>query len=89
MKKLKKRPYITTPNPRLLVDLEDESGINIATDGLGHQILLTLDDTTQIILNQYYSSTLNNYQQGNIIYDFKGLTEGDHKLSIKVLGYIQ
>lgn len=82
--KVEKETYITTPNPRLLVDLEDESGINIATDGLGHQILLTLDDTTQIILNQYYSSTLNNYQQGNIIYDFKGLTEGDHKLSIKV-----
>ena len=82
--KIEKETYITTPNPRLLIDLEDESGINIATDGLGHQILLTLDDTSQVVLNQYYSSALNNYQQGNIIYDFKGLTEGEHKLSIKV-----
>lgn len=82
--KIEKETYITTSNSRLLIDLEDESGINIATDGLGHQILLTLDDTTQIILNPYYTSALDTYQRGNIIYDLKGLSEGEHKLSIKV-----
>lgn len=82
--KVEKTLYITNANPKLIVELSDESGINIATDGLGHQIMLTLDDTTNVILNSYYTSELDNFKKGEILYNFENLREGNHLLKIKV-----
>jgi hypothetical protein len=68
----------------LIADIYDESGINIATDGLGHEIMLTIDDTTKVVLNDFFKPTTDSYQQGILHYTLADLSVGTHHLKIKV-----
>ncbi|MEA5458314.1 type IX secretion system sortase PorU [Arcicella sp. LKC2W] len=74
----------TNNSPVLIAKIADENGINIATDGLGHELLLTLDDTVKVIVNQYFINSLDDFSSGVIRYNFKNLSEGKHKLKLKV-----
>ena len=74
----------TSNSPIFIAKLFDENGLNVATDGLGHEMLLTLDDTTKVIVNQYFTSDLDDYRSGKINYQLKNLTEGEHQLKLKV-----
>ena len=74
----------TNNNPIFIAKLSDENGINIATDGLGHEMILTVDDTTKLSVNQYFTSKLNDYKNGEIKYNLKNLSEGQHLLKLKV-----
>lgn len=75
---------ITDENPDLLAYIEDESGINTVGSGIGHNIVATLDDSEEFILNDYYEADLNNYRQGKINYPFFNLESGYHVLTLKV-----
>ena len=74
----------TNDSPIFIAKLFDENGLNVATDGLGHEMLLTVDDTTKVIVNQYFTSNLDDYRSGGIRYPLKNLTEGEHQLKLKV-----
>lgn len=74
----------TTENPILIAKISDESGLNLASDGLGHEMVMTLDDTTKVVVNQYFTSKLDDYKIGEIRYNFKNLSEGKHQLTLKV-----
>ena len=74
----------TNNSPIFIAKLSDENGLNVATDGLGHEMLLTFDDTTKVVVNQYFTNNLDNYQNGEIRYPLKNLTEGEHQLKLKV-----
>jgi hypothetical protein len=78
---------ITDPNPRLIIHLFDENGINATGIGIGHDISATLDDNSQqmYILNDYYQSDLNDYRKGKVVFPFTGLKPGEHL--IKVVAY--
>ncbi len=75
----------TDANPTLLVNLQDASGINVAGNGIGHDVTATLDnnDKDKQTLNDYYESDLDNFQKGSIAYPLKGLTNGLHTLRVK------
>jgi len=77
---------MTDDKPILLAYVEDEFGINMVGNGIGHDIVAVLDDKTSesFILNDFYEANLNSYQKGNIRFPFKDLTEGRHKLNLKV-----
>ncbi|MCK5856460.1 MAG: type IX secretion system sortase PorU [Bacteroidales bacterium] len=77
---------ITDENPSLLASLFDEHGINTVGNGIGHDIVATLDynSANPIILNEFYESALNDYKRGQIRYPFSKLAIGKHHLSIKV-----
>ncbi len=74
----------TNDNPIFIAKLSDENGINIATDGLGHEMILMIDDTTKISVNQYFINKLDDYQNGEIRYNLNNLPEGQHQLKLKV-----
>ena len=74
----------TNNSPIFIAKLFDENGLNKATDGLGHEMLLTVDDTTKVIVNQYFKSVLDDYRSGEIRYQLKNLSEGGHQLKLKV-----
>ena len=74
----------TNDSPIFIAKIFDNNGLNIATDGLGHEMLLTVDDTTKVIVNQYFTNNLDDYQSGEIRYPLKNLTEGEHQLKLKV-----
>jgi Peptidase family C25 len=74
----------TNDNPIFIAKLSDENGINIATDGLGHEMILTIDDTTKASVNQYFITKLDDYKNGEVRYNLKNLSEGQHQLKLKI-----
>jgi hypothetical protein len=77
---------ITNDNPYIYAEINDSSGINTTGNGLGHDIVATMDANTAhaYILNDYYQADLNKYQSGKVKYQVNGLSEGHHNLSLKV-----
>jgi hypothetical protein len=68
----------------LLAFLSDESGINLAQGGIGHEITATLDEGEEVlILNNYYSAAPDTYQKGTLLYPFSHLPLGKHRLKLK------
>ena len=76
---------LTNENPILLAYLTDENGINTVGTGIGHDIIATLDNnnSSSIILNDYYEADMDSYQSGTVSYQFKSLTEGPHTMKLK------
>ncbi len=74
---------ISNENPMLLAILKDDIGINTSGIGIGHDITATLNGTGSVVLNSYYKSTLNNYQEGIVAYSFMDLAEGDYTLTLE------
>lgn len=77
---------ITDETPVLIVKLFDENGINAVGNGVGHDLTAVIDGETSnpIILNDYYSAGLDNYQTGEVRYNFNELEKGEHTLTVKV-----
>lgn len=69
----------------LLVNLFDESGINTAGTGIGHDITAVIDDdySNVIVLNDFYSSDLDTYQSGKVVFPLNNLSAGKHKIMVK------
>lgn len=76
---------VTDESPTLLVTLEDDNGINVVGNSIGHDLEGFLDGDTQnaILLNDFYESDLDNYRRGTVRYPLEGLEEGRHSLRVK------
>ncbi|MGL5112467.1 MAG: type IX secretion system sortase PorU, partial [Flavobacterium sp.] len=74
----------TNQSPILIVQLEDENGINTAS-GIGHDIVAILDgdDSNPYILNDYYETKLDDFTTGTIRFPFRNLSVGLHTITIK------
>jgi hypothetical protein len=75
---------ITNESPNLLVNLQDDNGINTAS-GIGHDITAIIDgdETNPIVLNDYYQANLDDYTKGVVSYPFRDLEPGLHTLTLK------
>ncbi|MBI2258325.1 MAG: type IX secretion system sortase PorU [Flavobacteriia bacterium] len=73
-------------SPVLIANIEDESGINMVGNGIGHDITAVLDDNTAepIILNEYFTNDLDSYQKGKVNFKLTDLEKGKHSLTLKV-----
>lgn len=76
---------VTDANPVLFAKVFDENGINTVGNGIGHDIVAVLDgeSSNPFVLNDFYSAGLNDYQNGEVRYQFQGLTKGKHILELK------
>ena len=72
----------TSEFPHFFADLYDENGINTAGSGIGHDLMLVLDNDNALTysLNDYFTTINGNYRQGQISYPFSELKEGAHSL---------
>lgn len=70
-------------NNLLVAQISDENGINISQAGVGHEMILVLNDTLQITANQYFTSK-DNYTKGVLKYDFGKLPAGHYTVKLKV-----
>ncbi len=77
---------VTDKDPTLSVYLEDESGINIMGTGIGHDMVMVLDDNYvhPVILNDFYEADWDQFGCGKMIYPFFNLDEGSHNIQLKV-----
>jgi hypothetical protein len=70
-------------NPKLIIDLSDESGINLS-EGIGHRLQAWLDGSlTSINLNNYYSGIIDASNEGAVEYRFSDLADGNHRIKVK------
>jgi Peptidase family C25. len=75
---------VVKSNDTLIVRLNDESGINTSTAGVGHQLSATINNPDQTIdLSNYYQSDFDTYKSGEVRYPLPVLSEGKHSLRIK------
>jgi hypothetical protein len=76
---------ITNANPTLLVRLEDDNGINVVGNSIGHDLEGTLDGDTQntLLLNDFYESELDDYTKGKVRFPLSSLKEGRHTIRVK------
>lgn len=70
-------------SPVLLARLFDESGINISTEGFGKNITYSLDDQEAVILNEYYTASLDTYKEGWVSFDLTDIPIGNHVIKFK------
>lgn len=89
------RIYLNTPafvdggrtyaTPRFFAELEDEHGINTAGAGIGHDLMLIVDDDPKqiYVLNDYFTAASNSYQSGLVSYLMEALPDGQHSLSFR------
>ncbi|MDO9154908.1 MAG: type IX secretion system sortase PorU [Paludibacter sp.] len=88
--------YLNSPNfvsggkvnekPLFVANVSDINGINMVGSGIGHDILVTIDDdpNKSYILNDYYESVINDYTKGTIRYKLPEIAEGKHILKFRV-----
>lgn len=68
---------------QLEAQISDENGINISQAGVRHEMILTLNDTLQIIANQYFTNT-DDYTKGILKYSLGKLPAGQYTVKLKV-----
>ena len=76
---------LTHENPILIAKLFDTSGINATGNSIGHDITLVIDgdDRNQIVLNDYYSNSIDSYQSGELRFQLPIIAPGVHTLKVK------
>jgi len=76
---------ITNLTPRLIVNLEDDFGINISSTSIGHDITAVIDndESKEIKLNDWYESEVDNFKKGRVSYPLNGIEPGIHTIRIK------
>lgn len=76
--------YVVGSNPQVVAKLFDESGINTTGNGIGHDIVATIDYNMQsaIVLNDCYEAYIDTYNSGEVRFNLYGLEDGEHTLTL-------
>jgi hypothetical protein len=81
------RGGITNNNPKILLQLYDENGINTVGNSIGHDLtskVLAPDQSEEAyVLNDFYESKKDDYTRGTAIYPLKDLKPGLHTIQVK------
>jgi len=75
---------LTGSNSVLFVSLWAQTGINVTGSEVGHDLTAVLDGNTSqpYVLNDYYQTVPNNYQQGYVSFPVNGLADGAHTITV-------
>ena len=75
---------VVTDEPTLIVEIFDESGVNVSTSAIGHRIEAFIDDNPAgIDLSEFYKTKPDDYKTGDIVYKLPKLSPGKHKVKVK------
>lgn len=89
------RLYLNTPSfqygasvnatPLLVAELSDSSGLNTSGNGLGHDLLLIIDNNPNWtwVLNSNFEQTAGDYTSGRVMFSIPELPEGKHELMLR------
>lgn len=88
--------YLNSPNftsgdkvneqPLFVANVQDVSGINMVGSGIGHDILLIVDEdpAKSYVLNDYFESRVNDYTSGTVRFKLPEMEDGKHTLTFRV-----
>jgi hypothetical protein len=76
---------LTSPEPLLIVNLSDESGINTVGTGVGHELLLVIDEDEQnaLEIGDRFEGALGSFQSGTVTVRLPAQEPGEHVLRVK------
>lgn len=76
---------VVAEDPILLANIHDPSGVNFFGNGIGHDLVMSIDGNPQMtyILNEYYETNLDDFTSGTIVFALNNLEPGSHTLEIK------
>ena len=71
--------------PQFYAEIYDENGINTAGTGIGHDLLMVIDNDAKqtYVLNSYFQAKNNSYQEGLVSYKMVEQNEGAHTLTFR------
>lgn len=71
--------------PHFYAEVYDENGINTVGSGIGHDLLMIIDDNPKMtyVLNDYFIAQNNTYQRGKVSYKMPEMEEGPHQLNFR------
>ena len=71
--------------PHFYADIHDDNGINTVGTGIGHDLLLVIDNDPKqtYVLNNYFNASNNSYQEGQVSYKMAEQSEGVHTLTFR------
>lgn len=71
--------------PYFIARMTDESGISYSGNGLGHDLLLTIDGdpSTTYVLNDYFVGEFGDYTSGSVGFSIPALEDGAHHLTFR------
>lgn len=71
--------------PYFVAFLQDESGINVTNNAVGHDLELSIDNNSQTTynLNELYTSDYGDYTKGQVAYVIPELENGQHTLTFR------
>lgn len=76
---------ITSADPLLLVKLEDDNGINVVGNAIGHDLNGVMDNNSQnfnYILNDFYEAAIDDHTKGEVRYPLYDIPEGRHEIKV-------
>ncbi|MDE7410573.1 MAG: type IX secretion system sortase PorU [Paramuribaculum sp.] len=72
-------------SPVFIAKVHDDTAINLSTAGIGHQMILKLDDSrTFSDVSSFYTPSADDHRSGTIMYQLDEITPGNHTLSFRV-----
>lgn len=73
---------IVNERPALVVDLQDQGGLNVAGTGIGHDLSVSIDNSplSTYVLNGAYEAKSGSTTEGRISYTLPEMSEGKHTL---------
>ncbi|MEO7177114.1 MAG: FlgD immunoglobulin-like domain containing protein, partial [Saprospiraceae bacterium] len=76
---------ITAPKPTLLLDLRDDSGINVSGTSIGHDLTATIDgdENSKIVLNDFFRAALDDHTRGTVEYPLNIEKPGTYTIHVK------
>lgn len=76
---------LTGSNTLLYGILEDETGINVSGNAVGHDLTAVLDDDVSepYIMNDYYETAPNTFRRGYVSFPVYDIPEGRHRFTVK------
>ncbi len=76
---------ITSADPLLLVKLEDDNGINVVGNAIGHDLNGVMDNNSQnynYVLNDFYEAAIDDHTKGEVRYPLYDIPEGRHAIKV-------
>lgn len=76
---------LTGSNTAIFAILEDETGINVSGNAIGHDLTAILDGDVSkpYIMNDYYETEANTYKRGYVYFPVENIPDGRHRFTIK------
>lgn len=73
---------VVSTDSRLVVRINDESGITISNYGIGNDLVAVLDDEAIYELGEYFLSDVDNFTKGTVVFPLRDLKPGKHRIKV-------